>query len=123
MHRILIVDDHAAVRKALRLLFNAHGFEICGEAANGRDAIAKAQELRPDLILLDLSMPVMNGLDAARELTKLMPQVPLIMFTNHMGKIMEEEAQKAGICSLMSKDECYDKLINNALEVLDLQNR
>ncbi|MCU1297056.1 MAG: Response regulator receiver domain [Acidobacteriaceae bacterium] len=68
-------------------------------------------------------MPVMNGLDAARELTKLMPNVPLIMFTNHTRKIMEEEAQKAGIRSLMSKDESYQKLISNVFEVLDLQDR
>jgi CheY-like chemotaxis protein len=65
-------------------------------------------------------MPVMNGLDAARELTKLMPNVPLIMFTNYMGKIMEEEAQNAGIRSLMSKDESYEKLISNIVELLDL---
>jgi two-component system chemotaxis response regulator CheY len=120
MPRILIVDDHAAVRKSLRLLFDVNGFEVCGEAVNGYDAIEKAQVLRPDLILLDLCMPVMNGLDAARQLTKLMPKVPLIMFTNQISEIMEEEAREVGIRSIISKNESYKKLINHALDVLGL---
>jgi len=66
---VLIVDDSAYVRQALCELFKREGdFEVCGEAENGKDAIKKAQELRPDLIVLDLSMPVMNGFDAARTL-------------------------------------------------------
>jgi two-component system chemotaxis response regulator CheY len=116
---VLIVDDHAEMRKALRSLFSSNGFEVCGEAVDGRDAITKAQELSPDLILLDLSMPVMNGLDAARELPKLMPEVPLVMFTNHTGAIMEEEARKAGIRRLLSKNDPYDKLMEQASELLD----
>jgi two-component system chemotaxis response regulator CheY len=99
-----------------------NGFEVCGEAVNGYDAIEKAQVLRPDLIVLDLSMPVMNGLDAARQLTKLMPKVPLIMFTNQISEMMKEEAREAGIRSIISKNESYKKLINHALEVLDLGN-
>ena len=78
---ILIVDDNAYIRHALCDLFKREAdFEICGEAENGKEAIAKARELHPDLIVLDLSMPVMNGLDAARELKRLMPTVLLIMY-------------------------------------------
>ena len=74
---ILIVDDNAYIRLALCGLFKRESdFEVCGEAENGKEAIAEALELRPDLIVLDLSMPVMNGLDAARELKRLMPTVP-----------------------------------------------
>src|SRR5713101_7284608 len=78
---ILIVDDNAYIRPALCGLFKRESdFEVCGEAENGKEAIAKALELHPNLIVLDLSMPVMNGLDAARELKRLMPTVP---FPNH----------------------------------------
>ena len=74
VHSILIADDNAFVRRGLRDLFNGEGdFDVCGEAKNGREAIQEAQELHPDLILLDLSMPVMNGLDAARVLKRVMP--------------------------------------------------
>ena len=74
---VLIVDDNAYIRQALCELFEGEAdFEPCGEAENGKEAIAKALELHPDLIVLDLSMPVMNGLDAARELKRLMPTVP-----------------------------------------------
>lgn len=121
MHRVLVVDDHAAVRHALCLLFKSSEFEVCGEAVNGHDAIEKAQELCPDLILLDLSMPIMNGLDAARELTKLMPQTPLMMFTNQISKTMEEEARKVGIRSIISKDKLYDRLMEDARQVLKIR--
>jgi two-component system chemotaxis response regulator CheY len=116
---VLIVDDHAEMRKALRSLFSSNGFEVCGEAVDGHDAIEKAQELSPDLILLDLSMPVMKGLEAARELSKLLPDVPLMMITNHVGKIMEQEAHSAGIRAIVSKNDLYDKLMNQARELLD----
>jgi DNA-binding NarL/FixJ family response regulator len=58
------------------------GWEVCGEAADGRQAIEKAQGLKPDVVVLDLSMPLMNGLEAARELKRLLPSLPLVMFTN-----------------------------------------
>ncbi len=75
--RILIVDDHAALRMALRhLIDSVLEFEVCGEAENGREGIERAGELQPDLIILDLSMPVMNGFEAARELKALLPSVP-----------------------------------------------
>jgi YesN/AraC family two-component response regulator len=78
---VLIVDDNAYIRLALCRIFKCDAdFEVCGEGENGREAIAKARELHPDLIVLDLSMPVMNGLDAARELKRLMPTVLLIMY-------------------------------------------
>lgn len=81
--RILIVDDSAVLRKTLRQTLERHdGWEVCGEAANGREGVEKAQRLKPDLILLDSSMPALNGLEAARQLKRLLPSVPLLMFTN-----------------------------------------
>ena len=104
--RILIVDDSPVIRKTLReTLADQDGWEICGEAANGREAIQKAQQLKPDVIVLDLSMPVMNGLDAARELTRLAPSVPLLMFTNFETARLKQEALSAGVRTLVSKSE------------------
>src|SRR2546428_13817426 len=79
---VLIADDNAFVRQRLGELFSRQpDFEVCGEAENGRKAIEEAQELQPDLILLDLSMPVMHGLDAVRVLKREMPDVPIVMFS------------------------------------------
>jgi DNA-binding NarL/FixJ family response regulator len=102
---ILIVDDHAIIRRSLRQLFESRsGWEVCGEAVNGRDAIEKAQELKPDLIVLDLSMPEMDGLQAARILRKAMPKVPIILFTNFgQDPFMEREALAVGIREVVSK--------------------
>jgi hypothetical protein len=81
-HSILIADDSLFIREALCNLFKREeDFDVCGEAENGKEAVEKARELRPDLILLDLSMQVMNGLDATRVLKRLMPEVPVIMFS------------------------------------------
>jgi len=117
---VLIVDDHVAVRKALRSLFNLNGLTVCGEAVNGRDAIEKAMRLHPDLIVLDLSMPVMDGLEAARELTKLLPDIPLMMFTNHVSHLMELNARSAGIWKVISKNEPYEGLMYHARKFLSL---
>lgn len=73
---VLIVDDHAIIRKMLHALFKAHDMEVC-EAENGAEGVQKAQDLNPGLVILDLSMPVMNGLEAARALQLTMPHVPL----------------------------------------------
>ena len=79
----MIVDDNAAIRKALVERFESeNGFQVCGEAGNGKETIEKVQQLDPDLIMLDLSMPLMNGLDAACVLKKLMPSVPLIIYSD-----------------------------------------
>jgi len=79
---VLVVDDSPLVRQAVSALFTHEGdFDVCGEAENGREAIEKAQLLRPNLIVTDLSMPVMNGLEETRVLKKLMPAVPVIIFT------------------------------------------
>src|SRR5580692_4380243 len=81
---ILIADDNPHVRKALCKLLQAEkDYDLCAEAENGKQAIELAQQCLPDLIILDLSMPVMNGLEAARELKKLLPTVPIILFTQH----------------------------------------
>ena len=100
----MIVDDHAIIRRMVRKVFEAENLEVL-DAANGAECVQKAQEVKPGLIILDLSMPMMNGLDAARALKGLMPHVPLLMFTNNAAGIVEEEARSAGISAVISKSD------------------
>jgi DNA-binding NarL/FixJ family response regulator len=112
---VLIVDDNPFVRHALCELFKQEAdFEVCGEAENGKEAVAKAQELRPDLIVLDLSMPVMNGFDAARVLKRQMPTVMLIMYSAFGDKVAERQARLIGISEVVSKSEHAAVLIHKA---------
>ena len=116
---ILIVDDNAYIRRELCELFKRESdFEVCGEAENGKEAIAKALELCPDLIVLDLSMPVMNGLDAARESKRLMPTVPLIMYSAFGDVFGEHQARLIGISELVSKSQPAAILVNKARSLL-----
>src|SRR5216683_7326045 len=111
---VLIADDNAFVRQRLCEVFGREAdFDVCGEAGNGREAIEEAQELHPDLILLDLSMPVMNGLEAARVLKRVMPEVPVIMFSAY-GDSFENEARSAGVSALVSKSEDMSVLLGKA---------
>ncbi len=116
---VLIVDDNAHIRQALRDLFKREAnFEICGEAENGKVAIEKAKELSPDLIVLDLSMPVMNGIEAARALKRLMPRVPLIMYSAFGDRFAEQQARLIGISEIVSKSENPSVLIQKARSLL-----
>jgi DNA-binding NarL/FixJ family response regulator len=110
--RILITDDHPAVRQMLRLLVQAqNGWEVCGEAQNGQEAIAKAAELKPDLIIMDLAMPVMDGMRASREISAAMPDVPILMHTLHSSPELASEARKVGVRRVVGKAEGGDKLL------------
>src|ERR1700676_2930290 len=110
--RVLLVDDNTGVRSLVRQLFESEpDFEISGEAENGRDAVEKAKNLKPDVIILDLSMPVMTGLDAAPLLRKLLPDTRIILFTVQEGCEVERLARAAGIHAAVSKDEAVPKLI------------
>ena len=102
---VLIVDDDMLVRNALRRMFNASGFEVSGEAQNGQEAIDKAELLKPELIILDLSMRVMNGLEAAPPLRKMLPDVRLILFTMYDGPEIERLAKVAGIHAVIAKSQ------------------
>jgi two-component system chemotaxis response regulator CheY len=99
----MIVDDHATIRRMLRAVFEAEHLEV-SDAVDGADGVRKAQEIKPDLIILDLAMPVMNGLEAARALKLLMPLVPLLMFTNNAGEILKKDALVAGISVVCKSD-------------------
>jgi CheY-like chemotaxis protein len=101
--RILIADDNPSVRTALRHLLESTGEWEVFDVENGQEAVAKAQELRPNVVLLDLVMPVMDGLTAARELSKLFPDLPLLMHTLHWSQQVEVEAQKVGVRKVLPK--------------------
>lgn len=119
MPTVLIVDDYPAVRKGLRRLLEKLCFVVCIEASNGLDAIAKTEVLRPDLIILDLGMPEMNGLEAASVLQKTMPQVPLFMFTSHDIRDVESQAASVGIRAVFSKSTGINALVARAGELLN----
>jgi len=101
---VLIVDDHAVIRRMLRGVLEAEKFQV-SDAMDGAEGVRKALELEPNLIILDLSMPVMNGLEAARELKVVMPHVPLLMFTDNAGEVLEKEALSAGIFAVIRKSD------------------
>jgi len=101
--RILIADDNAVFRKALRrLLEGADQWEII-EARDGREAVTKAAEIRPDVIVLDLAMPEKDGLAAAREISTLLPGIPMLMCSMHWSPHVLSEAKKSGIREVFSK--------------------
>lgn len=117
--RVLLVDDNAGVRSLVRQLFDLEpSFEIAGEAGNGREGLDKAEILRPDLVILDLSMPVMTGLDAAVEIRKLLPEARIILFTVHQGSEVDRLAREAGIHAVVSKNDAVSKLIIQALALV-----
>ena len=95
--RILIADDVALVRRLLRRLLETHaGWEVCGEAANGEEALELAQSLHPDIVILDVLMPTMNGLEALARMTTLLPEVPALMVSAHDVRQFYEIAKQAG---------------------------
>jgi len=115
--RILIVDDSPLVRQRLRDLLQQHpDWRVCGEAANGQDAITRAAELNPDVIVLDFLMPGMNGMQAAREIGKLIPDVPILMFTTYLSRQLVEEARNVGIRGAVAKSDA--RYVIDGLEAL-----
>jgi two-component system, chemotaxis family, chemotaxis protein CheY len=106
--RILIVDDSETTRRILRAIVHSREWTVCGEAENGRSGVRQFQELNPDLVLIDLAMPDINGIEAAKRMSALNPKVPLILFTIVDSEGLEKAASEAGICAVVSKAEAWD---------------
>jgi len=103
-YRILIADDHTLVRKVLKATLENHsGWQVCGQATDGLEAVQKAAELHPDLIILDFSMPLMDGLQAARRILSASPGLPVLIFTNYYFPSLVEEAEAAGVRQVIDK--------------------
>ncbi len=103
-HSVLIVDDNTLVRRMLRSWLEQHSeWDVCGEAENGKLAVERVQELQPNIVILDLQMPVMNGLEAAREIKRLAPNTALIIFTAHASYQLVREARTHGVSDVVSK--------------------
>lgn len=110
--RILIVDDHELVRRGLRsILVTRPEWEICGEAADGSNAIEKARELKPDIVLLDITMPHVNGLDAARVIRRDVPRAKVIIVSQYNESEMRARAFEAGAQGYISKADAARQLL------------
>jgi DNA-binding NarL/FixJ family response regulator len=106
--RILVVEDSGATRRIIRAILESREWKICGEADNGRAGIAQFKKLKPDVVVIDLSMPGMSGIETASAISKLDPVVPLVLFTLSDTKDIYEAAREAGICALVSKEHAWD---------------
>jgi two-component system chemotaxis response regulator CheY len=113
-----VVDDNDAIRKILACDFLSDGFKTCGEAKNGKEAVELAKQIKPDVITLDLSMPVMNGMTAASELRRLFPTTPIILFTLYGDGVSQTEASKAGVSLVLAKTVPLSLLIDRAHELM-----
>jgi CheY-like chemotaxis protein len=119
---ILVVDDNPEIRQAVCQAFRSDGFAVCGEADNGQEAIRLCKQFRPDIILLDLSMPVMNGLQAAPELRKIAPKTPIILFTmygNELQQLQQHQVAAIGIDLVVSKNDPLAEIIKKAHVLLE----
>src|SRR5258707_8847622 len=110
--RILVVDDHAVVRRGVRSLLESHeGWEVCGEATTGREAVALSAKLRPDVVIMDLSLPELNGLDATRQILKAVPDTEVLVLTMHHSEELAREVLQAGARGYVLKADADENLI------------
>src|SRR5687767_14470480 len=110
--RILVVDDHPVVRRGVRsLLESQEGWEVCGEATTGRDAVEQSHRLRPDVVVMDLSLPELNGLDATRQILKDAPRTEVLVLTMHQSEELARDVLKAGARGYVLKSDADENLI------------
>jgi len=109
--RILIIDDGDSVRDVIRIFLEHAGFEVCGEGADGVQAIEQAKQLKPDLIVLDLAMPRMNGAEAASVLNQTLPNTPIVLLTLYQNVLGTALASAVGVKAIIDKTEGMDKLV------------
>jgi DNA-binding NarL/FixJ family response regulator len=120
MARVIIVvaDDHAIVRRGIRALLHSHpGWEVCAEAANGREAVERVSQFKPDVAIIDIGMPELNGLDATRQLLKSSPRTEVLILTMHQSDEVVREVLKAGARGYVLKSDADQNLIA-AVEML-----
>ncbi len=119
-YQVLLVDDNPVVRRIVRQVLEKESqLRICGEADDGKEAVDKAKLLQPDIVILDLSMPRMGGLEAAPQIRNLLPDACLILFTLYGNEGIERVAKQAGIDAVVSKADRGDKLVEVAKAFFD----
>ena len=116
--RILLADDHEPVRRVMRALFETQReWKVCGEADNGQTAIQKAKELKPDLVILDIAMPVLNGFDAARTIKELLPDTAILAYSILQSEGFLNESRRIGFDGYISKSDGLRAMLNAVDEV------
>ena len=111
--RVLIVDDHEPLRTAIRILLESRGeFDVCGEAEDGAKAIEKSAELKPDVVILNIVMPVMDGFEAARKIRTVSPDSRVVVLSSHVDQQLLEQARNAGAVCYVPKSEAVRELID-----------
>lgn len=115
--RILLADDHVLVRQGLKGLLEREGFAIVGEASDGQEALQQMESLRPDIAVMDISMPTINGLNAAREIRRSYPQTKTILLTQHDEKQYVTEALEAGVKGYVLKNQAGSDLLHALRQV------
>ena len=116
--RILIADDHELIRKGLKIVLQSHpGWVVCGEAANGREAVERARELKPAIVIMDLTMPELNGLEATRQICHSLPDTQVLILTVHHSEQLVHEVLGAGARGYLLKSDAGDA-VSDAVEAL-----
>jgi len=116
--RILVADDHTVVRAGLRTLLESRpGWQVCGEASNGREAVEQAARLRPDIVVMDIGMPLLNGVEATRQIRRVSPETEVLVLTMHESDEMVAKVQEAGALGYILKD-VADSTLLSAVEML-----
>jgi two-component system nitrate/nitrite response regulator NarL len=115
--RVLVADDHETVRMGLCAMLQSHNIEVCAQAKNGEEAIEKSREFRPDLIILDISMPVLGGIEAAQQVRVFLPDVPILFYSMHNTRELIAIAKSVGAQGFVTKDQMAVMLLE-AVEAL-----
>ena len=121
-NRILVVDDYQALRMAITSLLRTNSMEVCGEAEDGKKAIQKVQELRPDLVLLDINMPNMDGIEAAYEIHRIAPSAKILFLTIHDSPEVFAAARLLGADGLVPKSAAGTQLIPTVKRLLEIEH-
>jgi two-component system, NarL family, response regulator NreC len=109
--RVILADDHVLVRQSLKSLLEREGFQVVGEASDGQEAIRRVESLRPDIAVMDISMPILNGVDAARELSRSFPKTKSVLLTQHDEDQYISEALEAGVMGYVLKSQAASDLV------------